>query len=278
MYITPIENIYNTISLTASEEVDTFEVTKLQDPFGTTRWRSTGLTPYIIFQFGEYDETGTLVAANKTVQSWGPLYTNARDGDTVRLRVATSEANLTASPTYDSGTIDVWPGTGDLSHWLKTLGYVHSRLTVPAASQVSAAWGRIDFDYTGNSDGFVEVGGLGIDTMHQPDKGHQVGWRYLPATRAIFINETAIGGQARGQGSEKRSVGFELQYQTEADIWGQIDAMFRSIGNRLPVLVVLRESENTYPMNYIYYGYMEWQPVGLVKKSAFSVTVQITEP
>ena len=53
MWIQTLAPLENLLSLTASEEVATFEISNLQIPLPSTVWRSTGLTPFITGNFDE---------------------------------------------------------------------------------------------------------------------------------------------------------------------------------------------------------------------------------
>ena len=70
------------------------------------------------------------------------LYTNADTSVNWQIRGATSEANLTAAPGYNSGSIRHWPDSGtspiDNSSWDRT----HA-LHMPATAQ-TYQWWRID--------------------------------------------------------------------------------------------------------------------------------------
>ncbi len=240
MYIVNIQNIYNLQSLVASEEVATFEADQLQDPLGTSVWRSTGLTPNIVGQFD----------VSQTIDTWGVLYSNAQSGDEVKLRLATSEANLTASPVVDEGLVDVWPGTGDLSDW----PYIHQRQTI--ATPAAALWFRLDFDFTGNTDGYVQVGALVMDTRFAPTLGHASGWELIPRASAAFSNLLADGSVGKGGGAHKRDARFTLISLTKAEAFGEFRNILRQTNETLPVMVVLDEDEDDYPMDTMFYGYM----------------------
>lgn len=267
MYFLSTEIVNNLATLVASEEVSTFEVTNIQDPLGSKRWRSTTLTPHI---YGQFESA-------KTITAWPSFYTNARSGDQARLRLASSQANLTASPVLDTGLVNVWPTGSDLSGWFATgqPGYVHQRATI--ASPVSASWFRIDYDYTGNADGYVEVGALLLDVRFTPGRGNEWGWVYQPTSRASHEVAYAAGGIGRGGGTFKRNAKFRFPAMSEADMFGTFDALLRERRNVKPAGVVLDEDEATYPQNYIFYGYPAVADISN-PFVGFQVEVTITEP
>lgn len=248
MYFVSTYMVDNSTNLTASEEAgSTFGVENIRDPRGSKRWRSTGLTPHIY---------GKLPAA-AAIDFWSSFYTNARSGDQARLRVASSQANLTAAPALDTGLVDVWPAGSDLSGWFETgqPGYVHQRAVV--ASPVSASWWRIDYDYTGNPDGFVEVGALPLGVRFTPGRAHEWEPVYRPLNRAGYEVEYGGGGLGRGGGTFKRSTTFRFPVMSTDDALGTFDPMLRERRGVKPVAVVLKEDETTYPMHFIHYGYLD---------------------
>jgi hypothetical protein len=260
MYIASFQTIQNVSNLTASTEVSSFEVEKLQDPLGAVKWRSTGVTAYVLGQFEE----------EFTPQFWGSVYTNAQDGDTERLRLADTEAELTSGPSLDIGPVDVWPGTGDLSSW----PHVHSRHVI--SSPVAASWFRIDYDFTGNADGYVQIGSVSVDEYFAPVNGHVTPWQHVPRFSATFANLLADGSEGRGGGQHKNDTSFLLGGLAQAE-WAELRTRFRNDNSVLPVLAVLDEDEDIYPMEYMYYGYMETRSMP-DRKSHFTSAITIREP
>lgn len=91
MYFVSTENTDNLQSLTASSEVPTFEVTNLQDPLGSFRWRTEGTTAFVE---GELDE-------EHLIDFWGLWYNNAQGQDYARLRLAATQGELVTNPVVD---------------------------------------------------------------------------------------------------------------------------------------------------------------------------------
>lgn len=269
MYLLSTINTDRLLSLTASEEIATFEVENLQDPLPTARWRSTGLTPYVVGQFAEA----------VTIDFWGAWYVNARAGDQARLRLASSQGGLTAAPDLDTGMLDVQPGTANLDDWFGPgqLGYVHQRSKIAAADQVSGTWFRIDFDFTGNSDGYVQAGALFLATMLEPTRGAEPGWEYRPVNRGMHEVSYAAGGTGRGGGGQRRDVVFKIRRMTEANASGVINPLLRERAGVLPVGIVLDESDD-YPMDHMFFGYLDARAVPNTFLRNYSLDAQITEP
>lgn len=80
-------------AITASHEQAATPAANLQRYQPSDLWSATNLTPYLELDRG-------------SPQLWNlvlPLFTNAQAFDTFRVRAATSQANLTAAPSFDSG-------------------------------------------------------------------------------------------------------------------------------------------------------------------------------
>lgn len=184
------------------------------------------------------------------------LYWRANEGTGT---AATDESGFGRHGTITNGTwLQTVPYTGpDLSRWFDPgqPGYVHQRSVI--ASPVSAFWWRMDFDYTGNPDGYVEVGVPILAERFTPARGHEWGPRYRPNTRAAYSVEYAAGGLGRGGGTFKRDHAFRFPAMGVEDAFGEFDPMIRERRTTRPVGVVLVEDEATYPMNYLYYGYLD---------------------
>lgn len=253
MWIQTLQTLENLLSLTASEEVATFEIENIQNPLPTTAWRSTGLTPFIVGNFG--DGAATPAEKSISVDTWGAWYTNARSGDQARLRLANSQAALTSTPLYDSGLVDIWPGSPSatyITNFLNNWSYTHQRATLTAQA---ATWFRIDFDYTGNPDGYVQVGSLPIGTRFTfaATSPYAQGFNRNTDPRAGFETLLAGGGLGRGGFTGKRPWSGTITI-TEAE-W--LDSVQPLMDSRLngPVALVLEASEATRPLDYMYFGY-----------------------
>ncbi len=240
----------NLTNLTASEEVSTFEINNIQDPITTSVWRSTGLTPNIVGKF----------LTSKTIDFWGAWYSNAKNGDETRLRLADTQANLTAAPLLDTGLVSALPGVGALPTWFKSTSYVHQRSFITTApSPVSALWFRVDFDFIGNLDGYVQLATLMLCESVKPTIGHQTAWSGSNMTRAMNQSILAGGGLSRGGGSNKRPVNFRL-IMSDDQYYKELDPILRERKQQKPIGVILNENEDDHPMNEIMFGY----PIGEV--------------
>lgn len=275
MWILSLETLENCLSLTASEEVSSFEIANIQNPIPTTCWRSTGLTPNIVGNFG--DGLATPAEKSISVDTWGVWYTNAQSGDQARLRLANSEAALTSSPLYDSGLVNVWPGSpsaGYITNFLDNWFYTHQRATLTSQA---ATWFRVDFDYTGNSDGYVECGSLPIGqrVTLAGSSPYRQGFNRATSRRGGFESQLAAGGLARGGYIGKRDwSGVVIVTQNE---W--LDSIQPIIDSRLngPISVVFEESESDRPLDYMYFGYLRTaQPI--TNRASHEISISIVEP
>jgi hypothetical protein len=122
-------------------------------------WRSTEPTPYVEGNFGTPRVLDTLIQG----------FFNAREGDTFRLRLASSQANLTAAPIIDFGPQPMWPSGSDLSEYAK----IHRVFTF---EQQTAQWYRIDYDFSGNPDGFVQGSRVVIGKRIEPLTSVEAKW------------------------------------------------------------------------------------------------------
>lgn len=89
-------------TITAASAASTMPASNLNLAQPTDVWRSTSLTSqYIVADLG----------SAKAVDTIALMFTNLTSAATMRIRGATSQANLTASPGYDSSTINpAWAG------------------------------------------------------------------------------------------------------------------------------------------------------------------------
>ena len=131
------------------------------------------------------------------------INTNLTSGATWRIRGATSEANLTASPGYDSGTVSAWPAAAST----EIFGYVNP-LSIPAAPQSYRYW-RIDLTDASNPAGYLQAGRLVLATVIEPGRnfrrGRQVGWS------DPSVKKRTRGGQLVPRREEKlRYLDFEV--------------------------------------------------------------------
>jgi len=275
MWLLSLATLENCLSLTASEQVPTFEVANLQTPLPSAVWRSTTLTPFIVGNFGD----GAVIPAETSidVDTFAPWYTNAHTGDTVRWRFANTEAELTSGPLADTGINDVWPGsptTKYVDNFLANWNYTHGRFIF---TPTTCKWFRVDFDYTGNSDGYVQCGSLPIGERLAITATHpyRQGFNRATARRGGFESNLAAGGLAVGGFIGKRNwQGSILVTENE---W--LDDIQPLIDSRLngPVSLVLEENEVLRPLDYMFFGYLP-EATPIPQRASVEINISIIEP
>ena len=245
MYFATTKELREATSIVASEEVSGFEIESVMNPLGSKKWRSTSTSPNVVVNFSK----------SVTVRFWGAFYTNAVSTDTLRLRLANTEAALTSSPLLDV-TERVWPsyptpGTADLS----SFGYIHQRSVI--SSPVSSTWARLDADFSSNTDGFVEFGSLFLSDRIRPSIQHRFELDLFQDARGVKSVDLLSGGVVRSSGGNKRDARITFSPIGEADALGNLMPTLRNLSGVNPVAAILLEDESDYPMDYIYYGYLE---------------------
>lgn len=137
---------------------------------------------------------------------------------TQRWRGATSQANLTAAPGYDSGAEAVWRGTDTPDLNTDEAGEPIHRpvaLSVAAADQ-SWRWWRLDIADTGNAAGYVELGYLMLWAAWQPSRNFSYGKSLGLETGTI--REESIGlVETHDRRASRRTEKFAIENLPPAD-------------------------------------------------------------
>lgn len=119
-------------------------------------WRATAATAeYLAWDFREdvVVEALALVAHNLSASA------------TLRFRLGTSAANVTAAPGFDSGVVSAWPVTGKTDD----LDWQSYFSLVLADNATGYRYGRVDIADPSNVDGYVQVGRLFVGPAFVPD-------------------------------------------------------------------------------------------------------------
>lgn len=141
--------------VTASSEEGLLTADHVQTYRPDQVWRATGATAeYIVWDFGE----------DIVVEALALVAHNLSSSATLRLRLGTSEANVTAAPGYDSGTVSAWPVSGKPAE-LDWQSYFSLLL---AANAVGYRYGRLDIADATNTDGYVQAGRLFVGPAFVP--------------------------------------------------------------------------------------------------------------
>ncbi|PZU12114.1 MAG: hypothetical protein DI606_10560 [Sphingobium sp.] len=151
---------------------------------------------------------------------------NLRATDTVRIRAASSAANTTASPTYDSGTIAAFTGGGNSAGSL-------TLLTISAPR--TETFIRIDITSTGNGAGYVEAARLVVGKRIEED-GIDLNAEH---TFEDASQTTSYRGyDAVDPFDTKTSWKFTIGYIKEVSYWLNWFPFLRDVGNKKAVLFV----------------------------------------
>ena len=194
-----------------------------------------------------------VAAAAVNVVALGPH--NGTSAATWRVRGATSQANLTAAPGYDSGSGSMWPATGRPS------GYdgvkLWSLLYLSAAQ--SFRWWRFDVADAANPDGYFEAGRWIVDAAWQPAKNLRYGWGVGWDDPSEIVR--AIGGQAWPvPRSRARVLEFTLGSMSEDEMMANAYEIARKRGKAKDVLVARDPAATTHLHRQMIYGLMAELP------------------
>lgn len=192
--------------VTASSEEGLLTANHVQTPRPEQVWRATGDTAeWLAWDFGEdvIVEALALVAHNLSATA------------TLRLRLAASEADVTAAPGFDSTVTSAWPYTGKPDE-LDWQSYFSLLL---AANGTGYRYGRLDIADASNADGYVQAGRLFVGPAFVPDInvdmnpsislispdeagrtafGHTYGDNRGPAARAFQLPMSAVDEDEMG--------------------------------------------------------------------------------
>lgn len=226
-------------AITASSAV--LSADNLKDRSPALKWRTTSYNS----QYLEID-MGAAVKFNLI----GLLHTNLSSAAVYRVRAATSQANLTASPGYDSGANQAAvfvPSPADDT--VKTRSLFH----FPAALQ-DYRWIRIDVDDgTANADGYIEAGVLLISRGFQPGIGCNISWEmdYQDASKQHKLRDQSRVIDRR---ERLRQIRCSLTSLTAAEVKQSARPIQRKVGNSGPLLVLVDPAENEYRDDGVVWG------------------------
>lgn len=234
-------------TITASDEVPTFEASKLLQMSPSLKWRSLNLTPSLV---GHLSEAATIHYASLA-------FSNAKASTTKRFRLATSEGNLTASPLVDSGVVSFWP---EAASSVATWSEAHSRW-FSQAGIASALWYRWDIDHSASGDDYFEAGRIFVSEGVQFIAGETKGQAIYPygATDVEEVVETVNhDGEEVPRPRRTRSGGsIQLWGLSDAEVFGGFRPLCRERGSSKDVLVDVRPTETVYPLDFIMIGRMK---------------------
>ena len=240
-----------------SAETASFEGTQVQATQPTDYWEAVSSTPYIVFDRGSA-QTWNVVAA---------LFTNMASSDTWRIRTATSKANLTASPSLDTGSL-TFRVAGDDDTWDRHHGLYY------VSGGRSDRWLRIDFSVAG---GTLECGRIIIGNLFQPTTNDSYGRAFGPQDPSTK-DRTDGGALIADDKTPFLAAEINLGFLSEAEAYGKVFDLFRRRGVRNDVLYIGDPEESTYLMHQIIYGQVaRIRPLSLPQFGRYEARVLIEE-
>lgn len=189
-----------------------------------------------------------------------------------RVRGATSQANLTSSPGYDSGSggTSLYPTSGKYDADIQ-----HSFMSF--ASQ-SYRWWRIDVDDTSNADGYFQAGRIILANAWSPEInfsfGMGIGWIDPSPT------EQSVAGHLYPLERPKHRVfTIPFQFQTEADMLGGLYEIERTRGASKDIFVVLDKDDDAQLHRRMLHGLMvgTTAPISLEFFRRYSTSLRVEE-
>lgn len=173
---------------------------------------------------------------------------NGSAAGTWRVRGATSEANLTAAPGFDSGAgVSLWPATGKAEADVQ-----HSFINFSAETY---RWWRIDVADAGNADGYFEAGRIILANAWAPavnfGYGAGIGWiDPSPIDQGVAGHMHPLGRPGH------RVMTLPFRLLSEADALGGLYELERLLGARRDVFAVLDKEDTTQLHRRMMHGLM----------------------
>ena len=240
-----------------SAETTSLEGTQVQATQPTDYWEAVSSTPYIIFDRGSA-QTWNCVAA---------LFTNMAAADTWRIRTAASKANLTASPSLDTGSL-AFRVPGDDDTWDRHHGLYY------VSGGRSDRWMRIDFSVAG---GTLECGRIVIGNLFQPTSNDSYGRAFGPQDPSDKAR-TDGGALIADDRTPFLTADVRLGFLSEAEAYGKVFDLFRRRGTRNDILFIGDPAEDTYLMQQIIYGQItRLRPLSLPQFNRYEARLTIEE-
>lgn len=236
----------NASTLSAGSELASMPASNLLRTQPKDRWRSTDLNSlYIVVD---------LLTA-QAINLIALLFHNAATDATWQIRGATSEANLTAAPGYNSGAIAMWD-----AGWPADQDPLHSLLWLGDSPETYRYW-RIDITDLNNADSYFEAGRLYIDSAWQLPalRNIELGWdvRFIdPATKS-----RSKGGQLYAETAQRwREITASINWQSEDVMYDNLFELQRRYGVSKDILVVRDPDATTHLLRQTVYGVMTQLP------------------
>lgn len=253
----------------AWRETQTVSLANLQNMQPGLKARTTDASTNTYFVI-DFTSAGGAVAVNLVAL----IATNLSASATIRIRGATSEANLTAAPGYDSGSISAWPTSGRPTDEGLTAWTVLKKLS----NTTAYVWWRIDFSDASNADGYLEFGrAIPAPIAFNPAINFQYDWGANHAPADVVIR-SPFGPTKTQKRLDVRSFDLPFGFLTEAEMWTQLAQLRRLRGLASDVVVCLDHEATDYLHHYTIHGLLG-APIEIRNPdfSIFAARVPITE-
>lgn len=201
----------------------------------TDLWQSTNLAPYLEIDLGS-PVSFNLIAV---------LFTNMTDTSSWRIRVANSQANLTASPLHDTTMVSFAPWT---SATVQTRRHGYKYID----GGWTAQWIRIDLLDASNPDGYIQAGRLYVADGWQPSFDYtefSVGF-IDTSTR----ERTVAGNTIPNQQGIIPTLDFTLDTDDEVEFYENTLAIQRLRGASQDLLVLVSPEDTALGHDKLHYG------------------------
>ena len=208
-----------------------------------------------------------------------------------KVRICADDAADFATPTYDSGWVDVWPAgqiPQDLleweedNFWLGTLsanaraGYQSPFIHVPSAAQTYRYW-RVEIDDTTNTDGSVHIGRLFMSATWTPTINYSYG-AGLVYKDTTPIETSLSGAEYFDVRGTAREFSFTLEGLTNTEAYDIVLQLQRVAGISGEILQIPDMDDTTRIPARSYVGRLvDLQPIGNPKPDRFNVQLKVRE-
>lgn len=249
--------------LTAGNETAGLPDDNLQTDQPGEVWRTSDLTDlYLEIDFGAAQDV-TLIAL---------LFHNLTSSATWRVRGATTQANLTASPGYDSTPMAAWN-----ANWPSDTDPVHALLHLSAAE--SYQFWRIDITDGGNPDGYIEAGRVILDDAWQLPAGKNIDYGWDMGIEDPSPVARGKGGQRYPEAhAATRVLRCRMSYLSEDEMYDDYYEIQRRRGGVQPVLAIRDPEAGKHLLRQSVYGLLRLPaPIANPKSGLFSSRLIVEE-
>lgn len=221
-------------ALTASDELSNMAASNLQlsQPFFV--WRTSGLSSLYL--------SLDLLSAQSVGLAWLG-FTNASQNGQWRVRGDSVQANLTVSPAYDSGLVDIWEYSD-----MTDRGFTKFHATHVLSSVQSLRYWRFDISDAGNTDGYFQAGRLIVCNPWTPSRGIQFGFRPPALVGRSIIREAVSADYFVNRRAAGKMAEFTIRFTDAAaevtEVYSSLVALDRLRGDRSDALYWL-DTEDT---------------------------------